>query len=48
MEGSSVKEGLFRTPFCQPLLPASLRFPFFGFASDARLLIIAPAFQFPE
>ena len=48
MEGSTVKERLFGTTFCQPLLPASLGFPLLGFASDTRLFIVAPTLQFPE
>ncbi len=39
---------LFRTTFCQPLLPAPLGFPFFRLPPDARLLIIPPALQFSE
>jgi hypothetical protein len=48
VEGSTVKERLLRAALGQPLLPAPLSFPFLGFASDAWLLIIAPALQFPE
>jgi hypothetical protein len=48
VEGSTVKERLLRAALGQPLLPTSLSFPFLGFASDAWLLIIAPALQFPE